>query len=100
MFSQDLDHIIRLWYHECSRVYMDRLINDIDRGWFDGILKDKIKKQFHTDPDTSLGKEIILFGDFLDPTTDVRLYEQITDMDKVICITICLNLLKFDRLFF
>lgn len=81
---QDVDEIIRLWYHECCRVYQDRLINDADRHWFDEILKTKINVEFKRDPQLALGEQVILFGDFLDPTTDIRHYVHITDMNKVV----------------
>lgn len=80
---QDREQIIRLWYHECCRVYQDRLINDADRDWFNDVLNHKIRTEFGQNPETVLGSEIILFGDFLDPTSDLKLYTQITDMDKV-----------------
>ncbi|KAK9739949.1 P-loop containing dynein motor region D4 [Popillia japonica] len=79
----DVDEIIRLWYHECCRVYQDRLINDADRHWFDEILKTKINVEFKRDPQLALGEQVILFGDFLDPTTDIRHYVHITDMNKL-----------------
>ncbi|KAF5308293.1 hypothetical protein FQR65_LT06286 [Abscondita terminalis] len=78
-----LTDLLRLWYHECCRVYQDRLINDQDRNWFDNLLRTIISEKFKLKADDYLGKEAILFGDFLDPTSDSRPYIQITDMDKL-----------------
>jgi dynein heavy chain len=30
--------LIRLWVHECDRVFQDRLINEDDRNWFKSML--------------------------------------------------------------
>ena len=60
-------------------------MDDTDRDWFNDILKTKIEEDFGRNPTKVLGNKIILFGDFLDPSLDVRLYVQISDMDKVSC---------------
>lgn len=83
---QHKDEVIVLWYHECCRVFQDRLINDTDRQWFDDLLRHKISTDFGSNPDVSVGQSTILYGDFLNPQTDVRLYIHITDMEQV-CIS-------------
>mgnify|MGYP007047485905 CR=1 FL=1 len=30
--------MIRLWIHECSRVFSDRLINEDDKEWFRNLI--------------------------------------------------------------
>lgn len=60
-------------------------MDDTDRDWFNDILKTKIEEDFDRNPSQVLGNKIILFGDFLEPSLDVRLYVQITNMDKVSC---------------
>ena len=34
--------LLRLWYHECCRVFEDRLVNDEDRNWFQEMVISKI----------------------------------------------------------
>ena len=80
---QDEAAVLRLWYHECCRVFQDRLVNDEDRDWFDQLLRSKIRTDFSTDPEAVLGTAAIIFGDFLDPSLDIRPYVQIPDMEKV-----------------
>lgn len=36
----------RLWIHECSRVFYDRLINEEDREFFKDVVLDLIKGRF------------------------------------------------------
>ncbi|VEN54841.1 unnamed protein product, partial [Callosobruchus maculatus] len=62
-----LNEMLRLWYHECCRVFQDRLVNDEDREWFDSLLRTKIEEYYGTNPKEALGSEAILFGDFIDP---------------------------------
>lgn len=78
-----MDDIIRLWYHECCRVYQDRLVNDTDRHWFDHLLREKITANFFVDPHKLLGNEVLLYGDFIDPNTDQKEYINMTDMEQV-----------------
>ncbi|KAH1020081.1 hypothetical protein HUJ04_009807 [Dendroctonus ponderosae] len=65
--TTDVQSALRLWYDECCRVFQDRLVNDEDRVWFETLLKNQISSFYQLDPDETLGKQPILFGDFLDP---------------------------------
>ncbi|XP_074037842.1 dynein axonemal heavy chain 1 isoform X2 [Leptinotarsa decemlineata] len=78
-----VQEMIRLWYHECCRVFQDRLVNDDDRSWFDSLLKQKIVQFYDIDPKEALGEETILFGDFLDVSVGSGLYVQIKDYEKL-----------------
>lgn len=45
----DIDNpykIIRLWVHECLRIFYDRLINDKDRMWLCETLAEMLEKHF------------------------------------------------------
>ncbi|KAL3693679.1 hypothetical protein R1sor_007330 [Riccia sorocarpa] len=44
--GDDTSKIIRLWSHECLRVFYDRLINDHDRLWFCQLLAEQVEKHF------------------------------------------------------
>ncbi|KAF5270064.1 hypothetical protein FQA39_LY08476 [Lamprigera yunnana] len=79
----ELEDLLLLWYHECCRVFQDRLINDQDRDWFDDVLRKIIVTNFKVNADEYLGNEVILFGDFVDPQGDLRPYVQITDKTKL-----------------
>ena len=94
----DKDRLIRLWAHEVMRVFSDRLVNDEDRKWFLDTLRDVVKKTFgsnfdnvfmHLDNnhdrkvDTIEEVRGLLFGDYLVPGADPRLYEEITDSEHL-----------------
>ena len=38
--------MIKLWAHECLRVFSDRLISESDHEKFEELLKDQIKEKF------------------------------------------------------
>lgn len=42
---------IRLWIHECLRVFYDRLVDDADRSWLINFLKQLTKSEFEEDFD-------------------------------------------------
>ncbi|XP_078481026.1 dynein axonemal heavy chain 1-like isoform X3 [Ciona intestinalis] len=78
--------LLRLWYHESCRVFQDRLVSKEDRDWFSDLLETKIKNQFNLDIDTVLPVRPVLFGDFLNPNSDVKLYSYVEDHAKMITI--------------
>jgi dynein heavy chain len=49
---EDDKAMVRLWAHECSRVFYDRLVSDADRGWFNKTLGAKCKEHFKKDWNT------------------------------------------------
>ncbi len=63
----NLDTFARLWLHECSRVFNDRLINDQDRGLFRSTVADLLKSKFKVnwnmkEADPFSGPTQVIFG--------------------------------------
>ena len=81
-----LAYLMRLWYHENSRIFHDRLINDEDRQWFNNLLKSKIADfDFNADEVIPPGAPII-FGDQLS-TADPKPYvfiKNLSDLQRII----------------
>lgn len=86
------DDMVKLWAHECSRVFQDRLINDSDRDKFNDLLKGTIKDKFKREWDKLVKVEPLLFGSFVPmcypggdtskkPYTDV--YCELYDREKL-----------------
>ena len=71
---RDEPTIAKLWIHEASRIFHDRLINESDREWFyDKILElmsRYMKSKF--EKDQIFGKKKILFSDILRLDLDKR----------------------------
>lgn len=83
--------MMRLFYHECLRVFHDRLINVEDKSYFYFLMKELCIRHFGGGvvklPDVPLITEppLLLFGDFLHfgAEQEDRLYEELTDVDKI-----------------
>lgn len=70
--------VIRLWCHECLRVFHDRLADDEDRQWFLDYLRVRLEDEISvkTDyifgvtgsPEVSAALKKLAFGDILDST--------------------------------
>ena len=78
------EDLLRLWVHECLRVFSDRLVEAKDTDWFHtlmcGQLDDVFKKNWKQV--TGSDEQRLLYGDFMkDEGVD---YEQLADMDAMI----------------
>ncbi|CAK0888334.1 unnamed protein product [Prorocentrum cordatum] len=79
---EDKEHVLRLWYHECCRVFMDRLINIDDREKFRRLvdscmengLQMRLKEIAGDDPD------MVFAGlDLSNPEAEDPAYELMSD---------------------
>eukprot|EP01105_Mastigella_eilhardi_P018534 TRINITY_DN42_c0_g2_i2.p1 TRINITY_DN42_c0_g2~~TRINITY_DN42_c0_g2_i2.p1 ORF type:complete len:4316 (+),score=1161.39 TRINITY_DN42_c0_g2_i2:1869-12950(+) len=83
---------LRLWCHECCRVFQDRLVDMHDRVWFNGIIKSVLQRNTaYTFEDVTGVLEKgsmprLIFGDFMERSIDVdsRIYCEISEMDKLV----------------
>lgn len=75
--------MLRLFYHETTRVFHDRLINNQDKMYFKKLIEDVSVKYFQTP--IAKFEETILFGDFIIFGQSIldRVYEEITDLKKL-----------------
>ncbi|XP_031357040.1 dynein heavy chain 6, axonemal isoform X2 [Photinus pyralis] len=88
---REANQIMRLFYHECLRVFHDRLINDEDKSYFYFLMKEVCGRSFGT-PVLQLPDEpiihhppILLFGDFIvfGAAREDRIYEELQDVNKL-----------------
>ncbi|KAL0019092.1 hypothetical protein WJX77_000912 [Trebouxia sp. C0004] len=77
-------HIILLWLHEAHRVFADRLINADDTQWFRDQTKILLGKHFNSQLQEVLTTDRLVFGDYLVPGADPRVYTQVTDMERLV----------------
>lgn len=84
--------MIKLWAHECLRVFSDRLISEDDHEKFKILLKEQIKEKFKKDWSSIVEVEPLLFGSFVPmiyPDGDTTkkpwndLYCELTDRKKL-----------------
>ncbi|XP_076026906.1 dynein axonemal heavy chain 2 [Genypterus blacodes] len=80
-FHDTKNSLIRLWIHECFRVFSDRLIGQSDMDAFVSLLAEKLGSLFDlTYHSICPNKQPPLFGDFL---REPRVYEDLTDMKSL-----------------
>lgn len=63
-FANESD-FIKLWAHECSRIFKDRLISTEDQVFFDNLLKDLIRTNFKRDWSSLVTVEPLLWASFI-----------------------------------
>jgi dynein heavy chain len=82
--GREKEDICRLWTHEACRVFADRLINDTDRKWFMGEIKEQCKECFKLQYPKLVSQEDgkLMYCDFL-VSAEPTIYEEVTDVDKL-----------------
>lgn len=80
---KDQKHLIRLWGHEMSRIFYDRLINQEDREWFDKTIG-KISENYLRIRAEDLNLHKTIFNDLFSIGEAEEVYEEITDMKKIV----------------
>ncbi|NWU12959.1 DYH3 protein, partial [Cephalopterus ornatus] len=92
---QDGDKLIRLWIHEVYRVFYDRLVDEDDRKVFFQMVQDTTLNSFkqnfnkvlsHLSPTGKVTDDNIrslFFGDYLKPSSSVKVYDEITDLKQL-----------------
>jgi dynein heavy chain len=77
------EQLARLWVHECHRVFGDRLTCEEDHQWLDSVLKDKVEHEYKMDWYSVVPRDRLVFGDFMFPETDNRVYDEIEDLHRL-----------------
>lgn len=80
----DSDGLIRLWIHECKRVFEDRMISQQDHDWFLLLMRKFVAEFFGTDYNRIVTNEYLIYGDYLVPGADPKVYEEVVQVDKVL----------------
>ena len=75
--------VLRLWFHENCRVFQDRLVNDEDRKWFISLMREKMTTGFDVVYEDVVDKIPLVYGDFMIPNAENKIYAEVTDYSKV-----------------
>ncbi|CAG7817426.1 unnamed protein product, partial [Allacma fusca] len=90
-YLQDSHKLMRLWVHEVYRVFCDRLVDDEDRQTFFELVSETVHENFKMGISKLLERlcpeedgtveesdvRNLMFGDFIDPHTDVKIYDEV-----------------------
>ncbi|NXU08026.1 DYH3 protein, partial [Pardalotus punctatus] len=92
---QDGDKLIRLWIHEVYRVFYDRLVDEDDKNIFFQMVQETTLNNFKQNFNKVLGHlsttgnvtddnvRALFFGDYLKPSSTVKVYDEITDLKEL-----------------
>ncbi|KAH7827931.1 dynein haevy chain 8, inner dynein arm 4 [Monocercomonoides exilis] len=85
---QETSQVIRIWLHETTRVFADRLVTSTkdtkDREWFQQLLRAQLKKHFSVTWEGVGASDNMMFGDLLSANQgETKPYVQITDIEKL-----------------
>jgi dynein heavy chain, axonemal len=79
---KEKEQVVKLWTHESMRVFQDRLVDDIDRQWFQNLLKSTIQVSFYPSghvPPTLAVDNSLIYCNFSDPKSIAKPYIEIID---------------------
>jgi dynein heavy chain len=76
----DKESFVKLWVHECMRVFSDRLIDEKDRSWFKDLVGICCKENFNIEFKKLLGpNDNIVYGNFGDNKSLTKPYTDMPD---------------------
>jgi dynein heavy chain len=83
-FVKEKEGVVRLWAHECLRVFHDRLIDDADRTWFKDLIATTVKDQFGLDWAKIKGQHAsIVYCNFGDPKSLTKPYVELENRENL-----------------
>ena len=80
---KDQKQLIRLWGHEMSRVFFDRMINAEDREWFDSTLA-KVAENYLKVRIEDISLHKVFYTDLFSLGEAEEVYEEVTDVKKIV----------------
>ncbi|KAF7269690.1 hypothetical protein GWI33_017275 [Rhynchophorus ferrugineus] len=67
-YQNDKSSLLRLWIHECFRVFFDRLIDEADQDWFYAQMNEQLGRHFDlTLHSLCPSNDIPIYADFVNP---------------------------------
>ncbi|KAH9098913.1 hypothetical protein LEN26_016540 [Aphanomyces euteiches] len=77
--------VVRLWSHECLRVFHDRLIDQSDRQWFQNVLGETVHRHFNFNyvKDIRGPNDVLIYGNFGDAKAAKKVYAELRDRETL-----------------
>ncbi|CAG7816608.1 unnamed protein product [Allacma fusca] len=95
-YLPDGQKLMRLWVHEAYRVFCDRIFDEADRVEFFKLVSETVLENFKMEIGKLLGNLVppkstidethirnLFFGDYMDPQSDIKIYDEVTDLDEL-----------------
>ena len=78
--------LVKLWIHECMRVFRDRLICEEDRAVLDQEINRLAAEEIGQEDGVKglVTTERLVYGSFMTPDIESRVYEEVTDMQAFV----------------
>ena len=80
-----IPEVVRLWVHECTRVFGDRLIDEKDRSWLGKLLAEEGLNTFKLEEAQLFNAKRLVYGDYMDGLdVEPRVYRQVVDVQILV----------------
>ncbi|XJO76015.1 hypothetical protein BDV3_006595 [Batrachochytrium dendrobatidis] len=76
--------IVRLWIHECQRVFQDRLVDNVDKNWFKTLMMNTMNDKLDLSWSEVVISEPLLYGDYMTPGADPKIYTEVKDLRRLV----------------